>query len=362
MIEKLLDMSMPVELAEAAYQDISKFEKIVLWGAGEYGRVIGNYLSKKGCAPAYYCDSNVDKVGSNWNGLEVRATSDIDKDAAVVVTCNAFRDISTSLFERGFSEKQVFFFDVKWLTQPEGKREYIIDNIKKFDIVYTMLSDEKSKKVLLNLLNYRITYKKEYLAEIVDARQYFDDGLLNLKEKVVFVDAGSYIGDTLEVFIDFTNRKYEKVICLEPMEKNVSILKKYIKKADVKNVDVFKLGVADKQKTLYFDGTNGMAARESSEGDIVVECDSIDHIFEKVDCDHIDFIKMDIEGAEYEALLGAKEVIKKFHPILAICVYHKPEDYFEIPQLIKNLYDGYKLYFRHYELSDEETVCYAIAE
>lgn len=91
-------------------------------------------------------------------------------------------------------------------------------------------------------------------------------------------------------------------------------------------------------------------------------CDSIDHICDKNGYKRLDFIKMDIEGSEYDALLGAKNVIRKWHPILAICVYHKEDDFYKIPNLIKDIYQGYKIYFRQYELSDEETVCYAIPQ
>ena len=76
----------------------------------------------------------------------------------------------------------------------------------------------------------------------------------------------------------------------------------------------------------------------------------------------IDLIKMDIEGAELSALSGSRKIIKKFMPVLAICIYHKPEDYFEIPMLIKKLCPNYKIYIRQYELSDTETICYAIGE
>ena len=73
----------------------------------------------------------------------------------------------------------------------------------------------------------------------------------------------------------------------------------------------------------------------------------------------VTFIKMDIEGAEYEALLGAKETIQKNKPKLAISIYHKPEDIISIPKLIKSMVPNYRLYIRHYSNADNETVLYA---
>ena len=86
---------------------------------------------------------------------------------------------------------------------------------------------------------------------------------------------------------------------------------------------------------------------------------SIDDIVEKKKIKKIDFIKMDIEGYELEALKGASKTIKKFFPKLAISIYHKDEDFYLIPKYIKSLNDNYSLYIDHYTIYNEETVLYA---
>jgi len=67
-----------------------------------------------------------------------------------------------------------------------------------------------------------------------------------------------------------------------------------------------------------------------------------------------------VEGAELEALQGAKQTISRNHPRLAICIYHKPEDVMMIPEYILSLHNGYKLYIRHYQISQCETIVYAL--
>jgi len=69
---------------------------------------------------------------------------------------------------------------------------------------------------------------------------------------------------------------------------------------------------------------------------------------------------MDIEGAETEALKGCRRIIEKYKPKLAICIYHKPEDLFAIPLLIKELHKDYRLFIRKYTTTKYETVCYAV--
>ena len=73
----------------------------------------------------------------------------------------------------------------------------------------------------------------------------------------------------------------------------------------------------------------------------------------------VDFIKMDIEGAEIPALRGAEQTIKTHKPKLAICVYHKKDDFYTIPGLINQIQPGYKFYLDHYTIHREETVLYA---
>ena len=72
------------------------------------------------------------------------------------------------------------------------------------------------------------------------------------------------------------------------------------------------------------------------------------------------FVKMDIEGAEMDALQGMQRMIAQYKPKLAVCVYHKPEDLWEIPLYIHKLVPGYRLILRqHSPLMDNDTVLYA---
>lgn len=96
--------------------------------------------------------------------------------------------------------------------------------------------------------------------------------------------------------------------------------------------------------------------QKDNEAEKVFETCMLDDVFEDT---KIDFIKMDIEGAEYAALTGAERCIRRNHPILAVCVYHKKDDLFTIPKLILQFNGNYKLYLRHYSDNQTETVIYA---
>ncbi|MBD9453534.1 FkbM family methyltransferase [Rhizobium sp. RHZ02] len=88
---------------------------------------------------------------------------------------------------------------------------------------------------------------------------------------------------------------------------------------------------------------------------------SIDDTVREYHLERVDLIKMDIEGSEMSALRGARETIRRFRPNLAICVYHKLVDFFEIPREIKEMNLGYKFYLQHSTVHGDETVIFATA-
>lgn len=86
---------------------------------------------------------------------------------------------------------------------------------------------------------------------------------------------------------------------------------------------------------------------------------AIDALVDEGRIDRVNFIKMDIEGAELTALRGARQTIERFKPTLAICVYHKLIDFYEIPQFLDELDLGYRFYLQHSTVHGDETVLFA---
>ena len=102
-------------------------------------------------------------------------------------------------------------------------------------------------------------------------------------------------------------------------------------------------------------GLTSAAIAES--GGIEVQCSTLDEL---VAAEHPTYIKMDIEGAETGALLGASEVLARDNPTLAICSYHVQSDLWKIPVLIVDLTPATSLYLRSYCVNGFELVCYAV--
>ena len=121
-------------------------------------------------------------------------------------------------------------------------------------------------------------------------------------------------------------------------------------------VELFNKAIYSENKRIPFHNYGSFRSKTSESGSDQIDADCLDNLI-----DEATFIKFDIEGCEYEGLLGSRRIITKHRPKLAISVYHKLSDLWKAPLLIKGLYEGYRLYFRHYHKTmHTETVCYAI--
>lgn len=186
--------------------------------------------------------------------------------------------------------------------------------------------------------------------------QYFDLQNLELQNEY-FADIGALDGETTKYFLDHFENGHAYV--LEPNPKQFDVTKKRLQ--EYPQVELFPYGAYDQNTTLRFDSCDGDegSARVSESGETRIEVRKLDDLLRGR---KVTFIKMDIEGSELAALRGAERIIREQRPKLAICVYHKPEDMWEIPSFILNCCPDYKLYLRHYSISYTETVLYAICE
>jgi len=194
--------------------------------------------------------------------------------------------------------------------------------------------------------------------------QYFEEDIIAFEEGEVFIDGGCFDLETTKQFMARINEQgkhLKKVYAYEPDRQNYENCKRKLNKEKLGNVELVNAGLWSKNTYVIMDvaraGTTCARIMETNEQNKDgVRTIAIDSAVQ----DRVTFIKLDIEGAELEALKGAKDIIQKYRPKLAICVYHKKEDYWEIPYYIKELVPDYKLYLRHYSNYSDETVLYAI--
>lgn len=357
---------------------VSAYEDIVIFGAGIGGRETLELLQKMdvGRKVRAFSDNNNNKIDSDYMELPVIKPERIKnefKNFLVIISSTAFDVIQKQLTELGIDKSDIFYFQPAGISLDKNQdMEFVKENISKLNTVYGKLEDYKSKLIYRSLLNYRITKKESYLLLLKDyidseANQYFHKELLeDYLFNDDFVDAGAYTGDTMERFFEhypeWKNGEGGSYLCFEASEDIYKTLCRNIELLNSENILSYNYAVWDNEGVLKFDTVsygNGEGCRVSDRGSSV-KCCSLDKILgHRV----ISFLKMDIEGAEKKALLGAKEIIKRDKPVLAICIYHKPEDFFEIPFEIEDIISNeYKFYVRQYRYGQSETVLYGMPE
>jgi FkbM family methyltransferase len=238
--------------------------------------------------------------------------------------------------------------------------KFLEDNRSEFLNFYNKLGDEKSKQHMTAFFNQKVSGKMEYLSELWEENEYYDKKIVNFSKIHTFIDCGAYDGDSYKSFLENyksnLDKEYEgNALLLEPDEKNYEKLLANFPCTE--KINCFKIGAWHEKDLLAFKGELEVSSAISENGDRVIEVDTIDNL---VGDKGTEFIKMDIEGAELNALQGAENTIKKFKPTLAICVYHKKDDLLTIPQYLHSVCPEYKFYLRAHGKYCHNLILYAV--
>lgn len=318
---------------------------IILYGMGNGADMIIDVLDSLDIRFSDIFASDAFVRGHFFHGVRVKKLSEIEEmyDDFVILMTFAVHDEKMLGFVRELSKNHTLLSPTVPIADTElFTLDYIKEHEKEFDRVYEMLEDEKSKRDFVNVLNFKVSGKIDYLFDCFSSKEELYSSVFPLSQNEIICDLGAYDGDTIREFLSQTGEKYKKIYAFEPDPKNFKKLQRNT--SQLSYIELFNLGAWDKKETLYFSKKAGRNSRQSGEG-TPQEFDAIDNIVK----DAVSFIKMDIEGAESKALDGAKGIIEKYSPKLYVCAYHRREDLFALPLKIKTLNPEYKLYFRQHQ-------------
>ncbi len=316
---------------------------IVLYGMGDGAQKIIDKLNELGIPLADIFASDEFVRGHSFNGIRVKKYSEIEAlydDFFVLIGFAVNYDSMISrLFEISESHETAAP-DVPLFGQGVFDLEFVEKNAEKIDRVYSLLADEWSKKVYANIINYKISGNIEYLRDITTDRERDLATVFDFSDNEDYLDLGAYDGDTVKEFAQLTNGKFRSITALEPDVKNFKKLS--LAAENDERITCVQKAVWDSDTILRFNNRAGRNSALNDVGRVEVEATSVDNLSP----DGFSFIKMDVEGAEKQALLGAKRTIAERKPKLFISAYHRNEDIFELPLLVLSLRDDYEIYFR----------------
>ncbi len=245
--------------------------------------------------------------------------------------------------------------------------EFFEHNKKKIDKVRGLLCDEKSREVYDSVINYKLSGDVNFLRNThSDIAEAYTD-ILHAEDFEYIADLGAYNGDTLREIKPYA-KKLCRAIAFEPDVRNFKKLSLW---AEDDKFPVTSLNIAawSGEEALFFDGggsrNSNLIKSDSLEVGkatkvVEVKANSLDNILRG---ERIDYVKFDVEGAEKEAIEGAKETICRHKPALAVSVYHRSEDIFALALQIHELCPEYKFYMRRREyIPAWDTMLFAVRE
>jgi len=348
---------------------ISKAKPIFIFGAGGFGRSTAKALRANNFDIAGFIETKpkedlVDRIPVvSWGDLK---SEDLSAQLLIAVYNRdmPFDKLVNQAKSAGFQD--IFMpWDVYsqlsdelgWRYWLSGK-EIILENTDLIKKAYELLSDDESKKTLLNICRFRLGLNDSYASFRHLDDQYFNSLTLSQIDEsgdYIYVDCGAYNGDT---FIEADVRlPLTGAYLFEPNPANFKQLIGAAKKSSMSPI-CLPLAVSDSYQILSFSG-DGEGGTISTDGSVNVAAISLDELLPNAT---VDFMKFDVEGAEITAVMGARNLIQRSRPIIVLSMYHRPADLWDIPALIASYCPNYNFYIRQHFNNSFDSVFYAIPQ
>ena len=283
--------------------------------------------------------------GHSFEGYKVMKLSEVEeleKDFVVVLAFAAgYQSIVDRIHE--IAEKHTLYVpDVPVTGGGLFTYDYCVQNAEKLQEVYDSLADDFSRKVYANIINFKISGDIKYLDAVTTPKAEIYRDIIKPHMGETYVDLGAYNGDTIREVLEFTHGRYTGIYAVEPDKKNYKKLMKFVD--GMKYVYTYNSVAWCVDTELPFAAKAGRQSAISADSENLISARSVDSILGRRAAT---IIKMDVEGFEREAIWGAAQTIARYSPKLMVSLYHRNEDIFELPLLIKMLNPNYKLYIRH---------------
>jgi len=376
-----LEQLLSEDLAQVREREAATLDRIlaacgnrcVLFGAGSLGRTALRNLRRDGIEPLAFADNNSRIWNTRVEGTPVvspaQAAALYGADAAFFVTIwtTRHRYVETHAQLTSLGVRQIYpSSSFRWKYSADLLPFFCHDFPHKLyaeaeavRAAFQLWSDDFSRDEYLRQIRLRALGDFYGLAAPDPEPSYFVDSLYALLPDEVFIDCGAYDGDTVRELLRRHDATRAKILALEPDPKNFAALKEYVAGLPFETaarIELCPYAVSDRSGQVRFSASGDVDSAISAEG-ILVETAPLDDLAR----DRAPtFIKMDIEGAEVDALKGARNVIASHHPILSICIYHRQSDLWRIPLLIDSIYPGYRHFLRSHEEDGWQTVTYAV--
>lgn len=361
--------------------DVKNGRKIIFYGSNTLlmrfiNMFCGDYME----SVKYIVEDESNKQGKRIYGMDVFSHEKLESENAeeviIVITAAHHNKDVLKTIKMINSAFKVYVAKILVNELLECAAVDLYDHQEEIKKVCDLLYDDVSKRVYTEVVNRRMQYGEEDFSDLIipGDMQYMIPDIFGNKvpQNEIFIDCGAYTGDTLKHFVDVFDCTVKKIYAFECSKKQLEELNLFVEQSKNRKycpeIVVMPYGVSDREETLEFYNTKDPGAcfitENRSDAKEFLYNSSIEYIktitLDQVipESEKITLIKMDIEGSEYRALSGARKIIIKDKPRLAISIYHSGEDYYRIPLLLKEMVPEYKFMVRHHKKNRYDTDLY----
>ncbi len=325
---------------------------IYIFGEGEYSSVVNNFLNENGIKISAKFISKDLELYSNGNKFEFNTES-----YSIVIGIADYtkaKKIIKLLHQQLQNCDHISYFALNPFYNLN--QDLLNQNWSKIMIVHELLNDKISNEILNNYIKSAISFNNEYLTATFP--QYFPS-FFEFNDQEIVIDGGAYVGDTLIEFIK-NHKTFKEYHAFEPSQYNFIKLSNNL---NIQNLFLYNKGVGLSNDTLLFNDGDSESSTSSFLNSTFNQNNLKEVQIVRLDdtISEVSFIKLDIEGAELDALIGSSKLIKNFKPKIAVCIYHKFEHLWQIIIFLNSLRNDYKFSIRYHSIDNilTELVLYA---
>lgn len=344
----MLDFITEKEIVWQLLQSAAK--PVVLYGMGNGADKILDWCEANGVQVQGVFASDEFVRGQQFRGFTVErydaVKARLGNDLLIVIAFASERPEVLMRFAELDAEQQVIaphlpLFDERetisfaWLAKYTSELRYVYDN----------LADDWSRKVFAAALNYKLSGKLHYLFECTTQREDDLRTLIKPGADEIYLDLGAYNGDTVEELGRLTDWRWQQVLAVEPDRRNCRKLRLLAERLAQQGlpVEVYESGIWSEVGELSFSDSGGRQSTFVGAAKKTVPVTTIDEVAAGRP---ISYIKMDVEGAEAQAIAGGRGTIARYKPKIFMAAYHYDADIFRLPVLLWDLVPNYKIYLR----------------
>jgi len=344
------------------WNEYFKNKNVVAFGLGKFFEDTHERLFKK-VDVAMLCDNNPEKWGNTYYGKKCVSPDELYqmKNVVVIMVLGDCRSVERQMVEHNI--ECISITEIHFSAYEKGiDCRWLVDSLGNIEKALNSLYDDKSREIFTNVFLNKIymSKSKQRYSSFRCGGEYFNNGLWNVTENEYLLDGGAYIGDTIDDFVQITHGKFGAVYSFEYDNNNFIDLKNHIEKNNYENIEIYPYGIWNVESEgmcEHFGDADGTQIVNVDDGN-AQKC-YLKPLDDVLASKKVTILKLDIEGAEMKGLEGAKNIIALQKPKLAICLYHRPEDLWEIPIEIKKICPEYNMIIRHHGYNYTDSVLYA---